>query len=77
MQEESVVAIKTRFAWDVSAKELSLISKQYELDFRLYAFEAGMEFNRDIEIIHGEIKKDYEITFDDYKWECVCPNVGG
>lgn len=75
--EESVVAIKTKFAWDVSAKELSLISKQYELDLRLYAFEAGMEFNRDIEIIHGEITKDNEITFDDYTWGCICPIAGG
>lgn len=44
---------------------------------KIYGFEKGMQFNRNVEIINGEILKDEEINFDDYKWECICPNIGG
>lgn len=44
---------------------------------RIHAFECGMCFNQIIEIIDGEITKDEEIKFDDYNWDCICPNVGG
>ena len=30
-----------------------------------------------IEIIDGEITKDEEVKFDDYNWDCICPNIGG
>ena len=44
---------------------------------KIYGFEKGMQFNRDVEIVDGEILKDEEINFDDYNWECICPNMGG
>ena len=44
---------------------------------RIHAFERGMCFNQIIEIIDGEITKDEEVKFDDYNWDCICPNVGG
>lgn len=68
---------ETRFAWAIEAKPLAEISKKYSVDLKIYAFERGMEFNQDIEIIDGEIVKDEEIQFDDYQWECVCPTMGG
>ena len=46
-------------------------------DIKIYAFEAGMEFNQDIEIIKGKIIKDKEIKFENYQWECIEPNIGG
>ena len=36
-----------------------------------------MCFNQIIEIIDGEITKDEEVKFDDYNWDCICPNIGG
>ena len=44
---------------------------------RIYAFEQGMEFNLEIEIINGKITKEAYIAFQDYKWECICPDMGG
>ncbi|KYD03467.1 hypothetical protein B4102_3385 [Heyndrickxia sporothermodurans] len=64
-------------AWGIEAESLSNLSKEYDLDFKIYAFERGMEFNQDIEIVKGEIVKDDEIQFDDYEWECISPGVGG
>lgn len=49
----------------------------YDIDIKIYAFEAGMEFNQDIEIIKGKIIKDDEIKFENYQWECIEPNLGG
>ena len=64
-------------AWGIDAEALRVISKRYDIDFKIYAFEAGMEFNQDIEIMKGKIIKDEEIKFEDYVWECIEPYVGG
>ena len=44
---------------------------------KIYGFEKGMHFNRNVEIVNAEIIKDEEINFDDYEWECICQNIGG
>ena len=47
------------------------------LDFRVYGYEMGMEFNKEIEIVEGEIATYRLIQFKDYKWECPDPKLGG
>lgn len=64
-------------AWGVQVQPFALISKHYDLDIKIYVFEQGMEFNQEIEIHKGEVIKNSEITFDDYQWECLMPNLGG
>lgn len=76
-EDDDVIFFDVKFAWDVNAKELLKLCKKYKVDMKIYAFERGAEFNRDIEIIDGEIIKDEEIQFDDYRWECICPSMGG
>lgn len=61
----------------IDAEKLAEVSKKYEIDLKIYAFECGMEFNQDVEIINGEIIKNDEIKFDDYRWECINPTKGG
>lgn len=58
-------------------EELLNSCKQYNVDMRIHAFERGMQFNQIIEIIDGKITKDEEVEFDDYDWDCICPNLGG
>lgn len=72
-----VVCLETEFAWGIEAEQLLDVCKKYNIDMKIYAFECGMEFNQDIEIVNGQIIKDEEIQFDDYTWECVCPMMGG
>lgn len=76
-EEELMICLNTKFAWDINAEALRKISSQYQVDMKIYAFERGMEFNRDIEIAKGEIVKNEEIKFSDYEWECICPLMGG
>ena len=77
-EEEQIICLeKFKAAWGIDADSLRAISNRYEIDIKIYAFEAGMEFNQDIEIIKGKIIKDEEIKFKDYVWECIEPNIGG
>lgn len=78
-QDEDIVtvALDSKFVHDIDSEELLKTSKKYLVDMKIYGFEKGMQFNRNVEIINGEILKDEEINFDDYKWECICPNIGG
>lgn len=71
------ICLDAEFAWDISSSELLKVCKKYHVDMRIYAFEQGMEFNLEIEIINGKITKEAYIAFQDYKWECICPNMGG
>lgn len=75
--EIDIICLETRFAWGIEASKLLETCKKYNVDMRIYAFEQGMEFNQNIEIINGQIIKDEEIKFGDYRWECICPNMGG
>lgn len=77
-EEEQVVVIDMfKAAWHIKAKELAVISANYQVDFKIYGFEAGMRFNQSIEIHKGKIIEDREITFVDYDWECTNPTLGG
>ena len=78
-EEIDIIALDSKFAWGINAKELQETCKKYNVDMKIYAFESGMEFNQDIEIVDGEIVKDKEIDFKgkNYKWECIMPNMGG
>lgn len=76
-EETKVLLLDSRFAWDVDVEGLVKLCDKYKVDMKIYAFECGMGFNRDIEIINGEVVKDADVTFDNYEWECICPNMGG
>lgn len=69
--------LDAKFAWAADAEELLALCKKYSVNMKLYAFEKGGEFNQDILIVDGEIRKDEEIKFEDYNWECICPTLGG
>lgn len=76
--EEEILHIEDfKQAWGVSAEQFARISQEYNIDIKIFAYESGMEFNQEIEIIKGEIIKDIKIEFDDYKWECAFPYIGG
>lgn len=74
---KQVIFLHARFAWRIEANSLLEVCKKYNVDMRIYGFERGMEFNQEIEIIDGEITIDREITFDDYRWKCPFPDIGG
>ncbi|GBF73167.1 hypothetical protein PA598K_01452 [Paenibacillus sp. 598K] len=64
-------------AWGIDPGPLADLSKKYNLDFKIYAYERGMQFNMNIEIHKGTVITCETIKFDDYDWECPEPNRGG
>jgi hypothetical protein len=73
----SVLVMDLFAAWNIDPVPYIAFSREYNLDFRVYAFECGMQFNRDICIISGRRVKDETIKFKDYDWECIAPKIGG
>lgn len=76
-EEKDVLVVGFEAAWLIDAKYFAEMSKKYDIDFKIYAFEQGKEFNQNIEVVKGEIIKDELIEFDDYIWECIDPTIGG
>ena len=75
--EMYVLFFKSRFASAIKPEELLEISKKYDVDIRIHAFERGMHFNQVVEIVNGKMIQDYIEHIDNYDWECICPEKGG
>lgn len=71
------MCLDAKFAWDIDVEGMVELSKKTGVDFRFYGFEMGMEFNREVEILQGQLTEDRTILFDDYEWECIDPRRGG
>lgn len=76
-REKKSAALAYRSAGNAEPAILLALARASGVDIKLYAFERGSQFNRNIEIIGGKLVKDETIKFDDYDWECVCPLIGG
>lgn len=75
--KKSILVVRMKAAWNIEEQPYIEMSKKYNLDFRVYGYEMGMEFNKEIEIVEGEITTYRLIQFKDYKWECPDPKLGG
>lgn len=77
MEERITLCCNCRQGWGIDTEDLANMSLQYNLAFKIYAFERGGEFNQDIEVKQGKIIKDETIKYKDYVWECINPTIGG
>lgn len=75
--KKTVLVVPYRAAWEIDVVPLISLSEKYSVDFKIYAFEKGMEFCQDIEIVDGNLLKDEKILFNDWNWDCFCPLTGG
>lgn len=76
-KDEVIVCLDAKFAWTIYTEQLLKISKKYNIDLKIYAFERGMEFNLDIEVSKGKVIKSEVVEFDNYVWDCIDPLSGG
>ena len=72
-----IACIEIKQAWDFAVTEWIEISKKYGVDIRLFGFEMGYEFCREIEVAKGKLTIYKKITYSDYQWECPMPTLGG
>lgn len=76
--EDEIAVFDFQAAWGPDTGRLAELAKEFGVDLRLYVFERGMQYNFDFEVSRtGEVIRSQEITFDDYKWECIMPHMGG
>lgn len=65
-------------AWAIDIQELLVEhSKNYHVDFNIYASESGMEFEQYITVIDGELIKNEEREYTDFHFEAINPELGG
>lgn len=76
-KETGTFAFDFQQAWDVDAEQFAKISKKYNIDIKINAYEKGIEFERRVLIEKGKIIENEDIQYDDYVWECPMPNLGG
>ena len=74
---KNTLTLQFKAAWQVYIDPFVKMSKDYDVDIKIYGFEKGSEFNQDIVIVNGEVIKNDIITFNDYQWECPFPDLGG
>ena len=72
-----VLVLHMNAAWYIHTDELLEICRKYNLDMKIQGFDRGAEFMQDVEIIGGEIRKNEEVEYDDWSWDCPCPTFGG
>lgn len=75
--DTAVMAVNMKAAWQIDAHTLRKLCDEFHLDMRIQGFECGMEFSQVIEIVNGEVVKNEEIKYENWKWDCPCPNTGG
>lgn len=73
----SCVAVEFKAAWDVEPEPYIELSKNYNVDIKVEAFERGLEFSRYILIKDGRLEENKKIEYEDYIWDCVMPLLGG
>lgn len=76
-EDYNLIILPIKQAWCFDAESFAKLSKEFDIDIRLYGFECGMEFCQEIEIINGQVTINKEIEYSDYQWECPMPLMGG
>lgn len=74
---ESELELHIKQAWSIVSEDFLKIAKKYDLNFKIFAFEKGMEFTQEIEILNGKITRDDKKYHTDYFWEVPFANIGG
>lgn len=75
--ESIILMFPMKAAWEIEAESLLRLCKEFNVDMKIQGFERGMQFSQIIEIVNGEILQDDEIKYDDWDWDCPCPDLGG
>lgn len=76
--KDCYLTLEFKQAWGIDVQELLVEhSKNYHIDFNIYASESGMEFEQYITVINGELVKNEEKEYNDFHFEAINPSLGG
>ena len=73
-----IFVAKINHAWNVDSQGYSELAKKYKLDIRGKCYECLMDFAEEFEYNSNGDEILFRVhEYDDYIWECECPNLGG
>lgn len=75
--DKTILTMPFKQAWAILSDNLLEVCKEFNVDIKIQGFECGMRFSQIVEIVNGEIVQDEEIKYDDWEWDCPCPDMGG
>ena len=75
--DKTILTMPFKQAWAILSDNLLAVCKEFNVDMKIQGFERGMRFSQIVEIVNGEIVQDEEIKYDDWEWDCPCPDMGG
>lgn len=80
--DEVIAVFDIKQAWAFTPDETETerwekLSRECNIDIRLYGLECGMQFGEEIEIIKGKTTMFNVFSYKDYNWECPFPLMGG
>lgn len=75
--DKTILTMPFKQAWAILSDNLLEVCKEFNIDMKIQGFERGMRFSQIVEIVDGEIIQDEEIKYDDWEWDCPCPELGG
>lgn len=75
--DKAIITMPFKEAWAILSDKLLEVCKEFNVDIKIQGFERGMRFSQIVEIVDGEIRQDEEIKYDDWDWDCPCPDMGG
>lgn len=75
--DKTILTMPFKQAWAILSDNLLEVCKEFNVDMKIQGFERGMRFSQIVEIVDGEIIQDEEIKYDEWEWDCPCPDMGG
>ena len=75
--DKTILTMPFKQAWAILSDNLLEVCKEFNVDMKIQGFERGMQFSQIVEIVDGEIVQDEEIKYDNWEWDCPCPDMGG
>lgn len=64
-------------AWALRSDGWPDHAKKYNLDFRMFGYEQGMQFSQTMTVLSdGSVSEDTQ-EYGDWYWDCPFPNLGG
>lgn len=64
-------------AWGIRPEDFEELSKKYNVDFRIFCWEQGMQFSEELEVVRGQPTKYFSKQYNDWDWDCPMPFLGG
>ena len=64
-------------AWALRSDGWADHATKYNLDFRMFGYEQGMQFSQIMTILKDGTVKEETQHYNDWYWDCPFPNMGG